>query len=57
VTRDILDYSVAVGIPAKIIKYFDLDRNEWICNENNLYYGVGKKDLLVWEKKTSLFVA
>lgn len=29
VTKDIPDYSVAVGAPAKIIKYFDFDRNEW----------------------------
>ena len=31
VTKDIPDYSVAVGAPAKVIKYFDFDRNEWTC--------------------------
>jgi acetyltransferase-like isoleucine patch superfamily enzyme len=30
VTKDIPDYSVAVGSPAKIIKKFDLARSEWI---------------------------
>lgn len=30
VTKDIPDYSVAVGIPAKIIKQFNLETNEWI---------------------------
>ena len=34
VTRDIPDYSVAVGAPAKVIKYFDLNRNEWICKSS-----------------------
>lgn len=30
VTKDIPDYSVAVGIPAKVIKKFDFTNNEWI---------------------------
>lgn len=30
VTKDIPDYCVAVGSPAKIIKYFDLDSKQWI---------------------------
>lgn len=34
VTRDIPDYSVAVGAPAKVIKYFDFDRNEWMCKNS-----------------------
>lgn len=29
VTKDIPDYSVAVGIPAKVIKRFDVESNEW----------------------------
>lgn len=30
VTKDIPDYSVAAGIPARIIKYFDVNSGEWI---------------------------
>ena len=30
VTKNIPDYSVAVGNPAKVIKYFDLKLNKWI---------------------------
>lgn len=30
VTKDIPDYSVAVGIPAKVIKHYDFQRKEWI---------------------------
>ena len=30
VTKNIPDYSVAVGAPAKVIKYFDLKKKEWI---------------------------
>lgn len=30
VTKDIPDYCVAVGVPAKIIKKYSLDSNEWI---------------------------
>ena len=30
VTRDIPDYSVAVGAPAKVIKKYDFDKKEWI---------------------------
>lgn len=30
VTKDIPDYSVAVGIPARIIKKYDFDKLEWI---------------------------
>lgn len=30
VTRDIPDYSVAVGAPAKVIKQYDFDKKEWI---------------------------
>ena len=29
VTRDIPDYSVAVGIPAKVIKRYDFQSNRW----------------------------
>ena len=29
VTKDIPDYSVAVGIPAKVIKRFDLESKSW----------------------------
>ena len=31
VTKDIPDYCVAVGAPAKVIKQFNFDNNEWIC--------------------------
>lgn len=30
VTKDIPDYSVAVGIPAKVIKRYDFESNTWI---------------------------
>ena len=30
VTKDIPDYSVAVGIPAKIIKKYDFEKEEWV---------------------------
>lgn len=30
VTKDIPDYSVAVGSPARVIKQFDFDKNKWI---------------------------
>jgi len=30
VTKDIPDYSVAVGAPAKVIRKFDYDQNKWI---------------------------
>lgn len=30
VTKDIPDYCVAVGIPARVIKKYDFDKNEWI---------------------------
>ena len=30
VTKDIPDYSIAVGIPAKVIKKYDFDKKEWI---------------------------
>lgn len=35
VTKDIPDYCVAVGAPAKIIKRFSVEKNEWLeTNEN-----------------------
>ena len=30
VTRDIPDYSVAAGIPAKVIKRYDFEKKEWV---------------------------
>lgn len=30
VTKSVPDYSVAVGIPAKVIKRYDFDKREWI---------------------------
>lgn len=30
VTKDIPDYSVAVGIPAKVIRKYDFEKKEWI---------------------------
>lgn len=31
VTKDIPDYCIAVGSPARIVKIFDFDKNEWIA--------------------------
>ena len=30
VTKDIPDYSVAVGMPAKVVKQYDFDKKEWV---------------------------
>lgn len=30
VTKDIPDYSVAAGIPAKVIKIYDFEKDEWV---------------------------
>ena len=30
VTKDIPDYSIAVGSPAKVIKQFDFKENKWV---------------------------
>lgn len=30
VTKDVPDYSVAVGIPAKVIKKYDFEKDEWV---------------------------
>ena len=30
VTKDIPDYSVAAGIPAKVIKRYDFEKSEWV---------------------------
>ncbi len=30
VTKDIPDYSVAAGIPAKVVKRYDFERKEWV---------------------------
>lgn len=40
VTKNIPDYCVAVGAPARIIKRFNIESNEWI-KENNLQTGGG----------------
>ena len=34
VTKDIPDYSVAVGIPAKVIKYYSFDLKSWVFSSN-----------------------
>lgn len=36
VTKNIPDYSVAVGNPAKVIKVYDLNSNSWIKINNNI---------------------
>ena len=30
VTKDVPDYSIAAGIPARVIKRYDFDRREWV---------------------------
>jgi serine acetyltransferase len=34
VTTDIPEYSVAVGVPARVIKSFDFDSNKWVVLKN-----------------------
>lgn len=41
VTKDIPDYCVAVGVPAKVIKTYDFETKQWIENENGLHNGGG----------------
>ena len=35
VTKDIDDYCIAVGSPARVIKRFDLDSSQWIVEKDN----------------------
>lgn len=35
VTKDIPDHSVAVGVPARVIKIFDYSKNKWVDVKNN----------------------
>lgn len=36
VTKDIPDYSIAVGLPAKVIKQYDFEKKEWVkCNKQH----------------------
>ena len=44
VTKNIPDYSVAVGNPAKVIKQYDFDRHEWkkVNDTIKMYRGGGK---------------
>lgn len=37
VTRDIPDYSVAVGIPAQVTKRFNVEKNTWEPNDSAVY--------------------
>lgn len=37
VTKDIPDYSIAVGVPAIVVKYFDFEKREWIKVKKNEY--------------------
>jgi acetyltransferase-like isoleucine patch superfamily enzyme len=34
VTHDIPDYSVAVGVPAKVIKHYDFETKQWVSVKN-----------------------
>lgn len=34
VTKDIPDYSIAVGSPAKVVKEYDFNKNKWISLQN-----------------------
>lgn len=34
VTHDVPDYSVVVGAPARVIKYFDFNKKMWVSNKN-----------------------
>ena len=58
VTKDIPDYSVAVGAPAKVIKKYDFNRNMWISVKNSLQNGGGgKKVIQVWTESDCVRVA
>ena len=57
VTKDIPDYCIAVGIPAKVIKRYDFEKKQWIKNENSLHYGGGKKSFFLWKEASFLLVA
>ena len=35
VTKDIPDYSIAVGNPAKVIKRYDFEKKEWVSISKN----------------------
>ena len=48
VTRDIPDYSVAVGAPAKVIKYYDFNEKKWKENVPQTTDGGGIFDYLVF---------
>ena len=57
VTKDIPDYCIAVGVPAKVIKIYDFEKKKWIKNENNLHIGGGEKSVFLWKEAFLLFVA
>jgi acetyltransferase-like isoleucine patch superfamily enzyme len=42
VTKDIPDYSIAVGSPAKVIKQYNFEENAWQIIENQKYDGGGR---------------
>ena len=57
VTKDIPDYCIAVGIPAKVIKRYDFEKKQWIESENSLHCGGGKKSFFLWKEASFLLVA
>lgn len=54
VTKDIPDYSVAVGAPAKVIKQFNKNENSWVKINSRTHCGGGKSS---YYQNLSLLVA
>ena len=56
VTKDIPDYCVAVGVPAKVIRSYDSSLNMWVNIKNGLQRG-GKKIIRICAESYYVFVA
>ncbi len=57
VTKDIPDYCVAVGVPAKVIRSYDSSLNMWVNIKNGLQNGGGKKIIRICAESYYVFVA
>lgn len=57
VTRDIPDYSVVVGAPARVIKKYNKEIKMWVKINKNKHNGGGKKDIFTWNEIYEILVA